>query len=275
MKKYKIAKLTILFSLIFKVIPLYSQGEIASSPLGPGLGNVQRELGIHFGIGPSWQTGELFSSCDCPNFLGGSKLNYAFGLIYNQDLDGAFAFGGEISFWHLSNEASYQQIEIVLLQDQASQIFPTPILFRQQIKMHISYFSLEPFFEFRPFDFLFLRFGGRLGFPFNSSIEHTKTLLKKTVQLDNGEIIDLSFNNGLQNVLLEKGNIESLTSPFVSLQPEIGFNFHITGNIFVSISYLQGIPLNNTLTRGKDFKMNYWQIVFDIRYAITMRRFFD
>lgn len=275
MKNNKLVKLTVFFSFILKVIPLFSQRDVAPSPLGPGLGIQQRELGIYFGIGPSWQTGEFYASCDCPTFLGGSKLNFSLGLIYKQDLVEIFAFGGKISFWNLSNQSSYQQKEIVLLKDQTNQVYPTPILFRQQLAMNISYFSLDPFFEFRPFVFLFLRIGGHFAFPFASSIEHTKILLQKTALLENGDVIDLSFGNGMQNVSLENGKIWTLTSPFVSLEPEVGFDFHLTGNIFGSIGYLQGIPLNITATRGNKFKMNYWQIIIEIRYAITMRRFLD
>lgn len=275
MKNYKLVKLIIFYSLTFQGISLYSQRDIAPSPLGPGTGLIQRELGIYFGIGPSWQTGEFYASCDCPNFLGGSKLNFEFGLIYKQDLDEIFIFGGKISFWYLANQSSYQQKETVLLKDQADRVYPTPILFRQQLKMNISYFSFDPFFEYRPFVFLFLRFGVRFAFPFASSIEHTKILLQRTALLENGDFIDLSFGNGLQDVSLENGEIETLTSPFISLQPAIGFDFPLTGNIFGSIGYLQGIPLNTTTTRGNKFKMNYWQIVIEIRYAITMRRFLD
>lgn len=275
MKTLKLVKFISFFSLILQVTSLHSQKEIAPSPLGPGIGSILRELGIYFGIGPSWQSGEFFASCDCPNFVDGSKLNFALGLIYKQNLDEMFAFGGKVSFWYLSNQSSYQQKETVLLKDQTNQVYPTPILFRQQLKMRIFYFSFAPFLEYRPFPYLFLRFGGRFAFPFSSDIEHTKILLQKTAQLGNGFVIDLSFVNGLQNVSLESGILESLTSPFVSLQPAVGFDFYLTGNFFGSIGYLHGIPLNTTAARGNKFKMNYWQITIEIRYAITMRRFLD
>lgn len=273
MKNFKLTKLIVSFSLFFLIQPLFSQIDISPSPLGPGIGEIQRELGIFFGLGASWQTGEIFASCDCPAFSGGGKSNYSFGLIYQQDIASNFSFGAKTSLWVLSNYASYNQKEPIELTSQSGEVFLVQILFGQRLNLDISYLTFEPFLAYRPFPFMYLRIGGRTALPLSSKILHTKGLLQKTVRLDNGEVIDLTLKSGNQSIELENGKLQSLVSPYFSLQPELGFNIHLGGNIFASIGFLQGIPLNKTATRGNNFKMYFWQILIDIRYAITMRSF--
>lgn len=273
MEKFKLIKLLIFLCLVFNYTSLFSQKETESSPLGPGLGQTQRELGIYFGLGPSWQAGEFYATCNCPSFIGGSKFNYSFGVVYQQDFFYKFTFGSKLSFWYLSNAAKYQQRELIPLINSNNQTFLVPILFQQSLKMGVLYFNYEPFISFQPFSFLYFRIGTSLAFPFGSEITHTKELIQKTARLENGEIINLTLVDGKNSIILEKGKINSLKSPFISLEPEFGFNFHIDNNFFISFGFVQSIPLNEMATRGQNFKMFFWQMFFEVRYAITMRSF--
>lgn len=279
MKIGKITNLSIFLTSFFAFFAVvcfaYAQREEAPSPLGPGAPKTQREIGILVGLGPTWQSGEFFPSCDCPNFTDGGKINLFGGLLYQQDFTSFFQWGGILGYQLLSSTASFQQKELVpFISESGRDTFNASVNFRQQAKTSFNYISLIPFINLTPFDFAFFRIGVNIAFPISSNILHTKELLDKTVRLENGEIVTLYLpGTNSTTATIEDGNIENLTSPSISLLPSVGFLFNLGINVFAGLSYTQGISLTTNTGRGKNYRLNYWLISLELRVALQLRKF--
>ncbi len=279
MKIDKITNLSIFlisFSVFFVVVYFaYAQREEAPSPLGPGAAKTQREIGILVGLGPTWQSGEFFPSCDCPNFTDGGKINFFAGLLYQQDFTSFFQWGGILGYQLLSSTASFQQKELVpFISESGRDTFDASVNFRQQAKTSFNYISLIPFINLTPFDFAFFRLGIDVAFPISSAVLHTKELLDRTVRLENGEIVKLYLPGTNSTIAtVEDGKIENATSPSISLLPSVGFLFNLGTNVFAGLSYTQGIPLTTNTNRGKNYRLSYWLISLELRIALQLRKF--
>lgn len=279
MKIDKITNLSIFFTSFFAlfVVPCfaYAQREETSSPLGPGLARTQREVGILVGLGPSWQSGEFFPNCNCPNFTDGGKINFFTGFLYQQDFTPFLQWGGILGYQLLSSTASFQQKELVpFISESGKDTFNAFVNFRQQAKTSFNYISLTPFVNLTPFEFAFFRLGINIAFPISAGILHMKELLDRTVRLENGEIVKLYLPGTNSTIAtIEDGKIENLTSPFISLVPSVGFLFNLGVNVFAGLTYTQGIPLTTNTSRGKDFQLNYWLLMLELRVALQSRKF--
>lgn len=279
MKIGKITNLSIFlisfFAFFFVACFAYAQQEEAPSPLGPGLARTQREIGILVGLGPTWQSGEFFPSCNCPNFTDGGKINFFAGFLYQQDFTSSLQWGGILGYQLLSNTASFQQKELIqFISESGRDTFSAPVNFRQKAQTSFNYISLTPFVNLSLFDFAFFRLGINVAFPISSTVLHTKELLDKTVRLENGEIVKLYLPGTNSTIAtIEDGKIENPTSPFISLVPSVGFLFNLGTNVFAGLTYTHGIPLSTNANRGKDFRLNYWLISIELRIALQLRKF--
>jgi len=271
---YKISKLIIFLSIIIPNILTYSQEE-TPSPLGPGKGHKQNEIGISFGLGPIWQNGEFYSSCDCPSFKDGSGIVFTPGIIFQRDITNCIQWGGllGLSFQHI--KSSYKERENLIFNGQNGEIFTdVPVLFREQIDLSFNQIELMPFLQIYPADFIYFKLGLRAGIPFSTSVKHIKELLDEQIRLDNGETVHLSIGNG-KEATIEDGKVDKVNSFLLSVVPALGFNFRLTGTLFMGVTYSFYVPLNNYSERGKDFKLSYWQVAIDLRYALSLRKWIE
>lgn len=275
MKMYKISNLIIFLGLVIPFFNLLSQIEEQPSPLGPGKGRKQSEIGLSIGVGPNWQSGEFFATCDCPSFKDGSGFVFSPNLFYQRDITDVFQWGAMLGLTFQNTTSSYKERELLTFENQTGEKFTNvPVLFREQMDLKFNQLNFMPYITFSPFEFAFLRLGVQTGLPLVASSKHTKELLENRVRLDNGETIALTIGNGNQ-VVLEDGKIDNVSSLTFSLVPALGFNFSISGNVFLGITYSFYIPLNNYSERGKDFKLNYWLISLDLKYALVLRKWIN
>ncbi len=264
-------KLIIFFSLIIFSIDCFAQVESTPSPLGPARAPLQTELGLVFGVGPSWQTGKLFASCNCPDFEKGNGSVIFLGVDFRKDLFNPIQWGTLLGLTLIGNNASFQQRELLTFRASNNEIFKdVPVLFRQKAKLSFSQINLIPYFSIMPWDFLYFRIGLNLDFRLNSSIKHTKELLQRTVRLENGELIELSLENSDQ-VTIEEGTLPQTSFLLYSLYSGLGFSFRLGINIFGDVSFCYNLPFNNVSNRGDNFKLNYWILMFNIKYALKLR----
>ncbi|MGB9851991.1 MAG: hypothetical protein ACPLPX_03890 [Candidatus Kapaibacteriota bacterium] len=269
---YKISKLIIFLSLFIQFLSLYSQQEEIPSPLGPGIGKKQSEIGIAIGFGPNWQSGEFYASCNCPSFKEGAGSVFSLIFFYQRDLTSIFQWGASLNFSFITSSSAYKERELLIFTSQNGTTYVNiPVLFREQMDLNFTLLNVMPYLSFSPFDFAYLRLGVQAGFPISKKVKHTKELIENKVRLDNGETIVITIGNNEQYIL-EDGVLAQTKTSILSAVPALGFNFHLTGNIFMGISYALYFPLNNWVERGKDFKLNYWLLSFDLRYALTLRK---
>lgn len=274
----KVSKLIILFlflSFIFLQFPLFSQLEEQPSPLGPGKGRKQTEIGLSLGFGPTWQNGELYASCDCPSFKDGSGFVFTPGILYEKDITSFFHYGLFLGLTFQNANASYKERELLNFKSQTGEVFVNvPVLFREKVDINFNQIYFLPFLSLVGFDLLDFKIGIRIGIPFSTSIKHTKELLEEKVRLNNGETIDVSIGNSNQ-VVLEDGKLEKANSVLFSFIPSIGLRFRLTGNLFSGINFSYVFPLNNYSERGNNFRLNYWLLSVDFRYALVLRKWFE
>ncbi len=272
----KVSNLIIFLCLFLPSLTIFSQGvEEQPSPLGPGKSRKQTELGIFAGLGPNWQTGELFASCDCPSFRDGSGLAFGLGLLFQKDLTSFLQWGGVVGLSLLSNTSSYKERELLAFESQTGEKFyNVPVLFRQKTQVGFSNFDLMPFLNFNLWDFSFIRVGIKASLPFYTHIIHKKELLDRSVRLENGEKIDISIGNG-NVVKLEDGVVERVNSILFSFAPAIGFSFHLTGNIFFGFAFTYQLPLNSYSERGRNYRWHSWLFSLELKYALVLRRWLE
>lgn len=271
----KTSKLSIFLIFLCFQTRLVAQVEEQPSPLGPGKGKKQTEIGVSLGIGPLWQSGEFFASCDCPSFKDGSGFVFTPGIVFKRDFSDFFLWGIFFGFTFQSATSSYQEKELVDFKSQTGEIFKNiPVLFRERADFLFNQLEFMPFVSYSLLDFAEFRLGFRAGIPFSTNVKHNKELLENRIRLDNGEVIQVTIGNS-DVVTLENGKIEKVNSILLSLVPGAGFNFRLTGNFFVGLNLAYYLPLNNYSERGKDYKLNYWLVSFDLRYALVLRKWLN
>ncbi|MCX7879393.1 MAG: hypothetical protein N2517_01900 [Ignavibacteria bacterium] len=265
------SKLIIFLCFILSSVNTYSQIEDIPSPLGPGKGPKQTELGITFGFGTNWQTGEFIASCECPNFRKGIGNITSFGIIFQRDLNRYFQIGGTLQTTLLNNTASYKQRELLSFTSQTGEKFSNvPVLFRQKLEINFNFLIFSPFINFAPLEFLHFRLGPAVSIPLTTKLVHSKELLQKTVRLENGELVELSLENSNQAVI-ENGKVPLQENFLIGLIYSIVGNFHIYQNFFGGVNLSFYHPLTNYTNRGIDYKLNSWTISLELRYALQMR----
>ncbi|MCX7908269.1 MAG: hypothetical protein N2560_01960 [Ignavibacteria bacterium] len=268
----KISKIIIFLCLLFSPFEAFTQIEEQPSPLGPGRGRKQSEVGFFVGIGPNWQSGEFFASCNCPNFKDGNGLVLSTGIIYQRDFSSLLQWGVASGLSFQNATSSYKERELLTFESQSGDIFTNiPVLFRQKSIFDFSFIELMPYLVFSPFEFINFGLGLKGGIPFHTHIKHTKELLDNRIRLDNGETIELSISN--PNI--EEGKIERVNSIIFYLVPSIRVYFRLTGNIFTGLSFSYHLPLNNFSERGRNFRLNHWLVSLDIRYALQLRKWLN
>lgn len=269
----KVSNLIIFLCLFLPLITLFSQSlEEQPSPLGPGKSRKQTELGIFFGLGPDWQNGELFASCDCPSFKNGSGIAFSSGLLFQKDFTSFLQWGGIVGFSFVNTTSSYQERELLVFESQTGEKFYNiPVLFRQKAEISFSNFDFMPFLNLYLWEISFIRLGLKATLPFSTHIRHTKELLEKSVRLENGETISITIGNG-DVANLEEGNLEQVNSVLFSFVPAVGLNLHLTGNLFLGFAFSYQLPLNNYAERGMNYKLHSWLLSLELKYAIVMRK---
>jgi hypothetical protein len=246
-----------------------------ASPLNPEEYPFDNEIGIVFGIGGNIQSGIFTSSCDC-DFENGTKFGYTLGALYEYEIFQTFELGAAALFDYRGVESEYQEIENVPVTSQQSGLSErVNVLFTNQGEADLTYFSLVPYVKWNPFRFMFVRLGFNVAFPISSNIKHTKILETKTVRLSTGEIAPIVLPDGDGNQqIIQDEEMPEVNSPYLSLDPAIGFTFFFSDKVSFSPVFQYSMPLSNVAEIGSNFKVSTWRILLEFKYSLTDYTYF-
>lgn len=267
------------FHIIIKIIILIfclnakSFAQDIATPLVPEEMPTQREIGGIFTFGQNYQSGNFKSPCNCPEFSDGVKFGYSFGPTYMQDLTRTLQWGGAILLDFRGFKSTYQIWEQLQATSEATGRTETAnVLFRQSADVNLTYLGIQPFLNYSPSPYFFIRLGATASFLLSSKLNHTKELLTNSVRFSNGEVVTVKLADSKTNVQeIYNGEFPDASSFIFDLNPMIGFNMKLGENIFLSPGFIYVIPLTSVSTVESDLKSNTWRLFLEFRIALTMR----
>ncbi|MFC2131738.1 hypothetical protein ACFLSQ_09910 [Bacteroidota bacterium] len=248
-----------------------------STPLEPQSPPKQTELGLLFGLGNNFQTGIYQPYCDECQFEDGNKLGFSAGLVFLRDFNKTFQWGASLTYNSRSTRSSYivnEMVQILIDPKDPNKYEERPIPFRNIGEIDVGELSLQPFFQWSPVQFAFIRLGFGASIITNANFLHTKELLKFKDTLTTGEIVDITIDGDDPNQkVVEDREMPGINTFQMSLEPAIGFNFEISPQIYLSPLFQYSIPLTKLSNIQKDFNINKWRITIELRFAIKIREF--
>lgn len=271
MQILKNINLTFFLVLIITTAKLLSQD--FATPLDPEKMRNQKEVGILFGLGQNFMSGNFRTECDCPEFINGTKFGYSIGAIYEMDFASRFMWGAALIFSNRDIYSEYQIIEDVRLQSVITGKLETaPIKFKHKANADFSYLTLMPYIKWNLTNFMFVRLGVSGSFVLNNKIKHEKELLQKTARLSSGEIVSIKIDSENEfSTIVEDGDFPQTNSFQISLDPMLGFNIPIEENLFLSPVFQYSLPLSNISEKGENFKVSGWRFILELRLALNLR----
>jgi hypothetical protein len=271
MQILKKSNLTFFLVLIITTTKLLSQD--FATPLDPEKMRNQKEIGLLFGLGQNFMSGNFRTECDCPEFINGTKFGYTIGALYEMDFTPRFMWGAALIYTNRDIYSEYQIIEDVQLQSIITgKPESAPIKFKQKANADFSYLTLMPYIKWNLAEFMFIKLGFSGSFVLNNKIKHEKELIQKTARLSSGEIVSIKLDseNGISTII-EEGDFPQTNSFQISLDPMLGFNIALEENLFLSPVLQYSLPLSNISERGENFKIGAWRFLLELRLAFNLR----
>lgn len=236
-----------------------------SSPISAVKVSKPNYFGIFTGLGQNIQSGDLYVDCPSAVFSGGAKFGFNVGVLFEHFFSEKFAVGVAGEYNSLGIDASFGEIEPVAVSYQQNGETITEnanIQFENEVNTSIHNISIMPYAKYNPFKFMFLRGGFSIGSNISTNLKHTKTVSQSTVRLSNGEIAALKVSGSGE---LQNSEITELNSPSMYFVPALGFDIPLSRRFIFSPVFEYGIPLSNLTDWGKDCKVGYWRIIFELR----------
>lgn len=249
-----------------------------SSPLEPEDNPKTDQIGLMFGLGQNFQSGSYLVQCDDCIFEGGVGFGTSIGLIYNKNINDNFKFGVMGLYENMGIESSFTEFEPVQFQNAREQMESIDIEFRHDAVADFNYFTAIPFIAWTPTDWFFIRLGPSFSFVTSSTIEHTKILEQKIVELSTGETATawLVDDNGNRlpndNQVVEDGEFTEAESLVIGLNPNIGFNIPLSKQWDLAFSYMHNIPFTEVSSFGDNFRINSWRIFTELRFHLFKQK---
>lgn len=270
----KILFLSIYLILVTTSI-VYSQK--ISTPLEPASPPKQFELGILLGLGGNNQSGDYipgkyFDKCNNCNFTSGSGFGSSLGIVAHRDIIAELQWGASLSIVFSDIKSEFQEIEIVPIQMLDNKFDYRPIPFKNTADFEFSFLEFTPFMLYSPINFFFVKVGFTTALLVNSHIKQSKELLKFKDTLSSGEIVDLYLDSENPFVkVVDDRDIPQTNSFQMFLKPALGFNFKFSERFLANPYFEYSIPLSKISNLQDTFKIGYWRIILEFKYAITLR----
>ena len=257
----------------FLLYPAYSQ-KIAT-PLDPRIDPLGKDVGIIFGFGSNFQSGEFHVNCQDCIFDNANGFGFRIGALYQQEFTRDLWFGIMGLYENFTMNASFREKELIEFTLQNSnETELVPVLFRHTAETKFGYLTGMPYLMWMPSDFFFLRFGLSGSFVLSSKLIHTQEALDKSVILSSGDTAYVHFGTGKSNsVVVEEGDFPQINTFQLGLNPSVGFNFRLSEIIHLAPSFQYTIPLSVLSNKGNGFKMNYWRFLLELRLSLETDKY--
>ncbi len=243
------------------------------TPLEPQAPPKQTEIGLIFGLGNNFQSGIYYPKCEVCEFEDAQGLGFTVGGIFIRDIKPYLQYGATLTFNSLSANSSYQETDSVpILINPPDDYENRAIPFRKSAEFGIGMLEFNPFLQWSPQKYFFLRLGFSASVYTDYNYKQTMELLKLTDTLSTGEIVDYQIDHDNPRLKTVEDNDIPGINPFrFSLEPCFGFTFEISNQIIFNPSFSYSIPLTQISSIQKDFNINKWRILLELRLAIKLR----
>jgi len=257
----------IVLLLCLNVMDIYSQA--LSNPLDPIPYDLNKDfVGIFAGPGLNFQSGSYNVQCTSCEFSSGNGFGYTVGLLYESSLSVDFLLGAMVYYDYIGINSEY------LLVSSRPYISPATgetelinIAFNQSAEASFATLSFAPYIKLYLFGKFYFRLGGAVGMPIQYNIIHNEKLAQRTAITKDGTVVEIEQ---LENSELENGEFPEVNSPIISILPALGFDFFHKDKLYGGLTFQQNIPLTPVSNFGKDFMINSWRVLFELRYDITV-----
>ncbi len=244
-----------------------------SSPLKPEASPKQMEAGLLFGLGQNIQDGIYYPRCEECQFENGDGFGLTFGLVFLRDFNKYLQWGSSVYYESKNISTSYKITEMVPVKLGNGDIDNRVIPFRNIGDLSFGFLTFQPFIQFSPYEFVYLRIGLSSSLIASSNITHTKELLKFRDTLSSGEIVSLKIDDkNPKSKILENRDIPDLNLFDFSVQPMLGFNINLSPQFYLSPYFQYSIPLTDISNSQKDFRIFSWRIMLELRMALQLRQ---
>jgi hypothetical protein len=129
-----------------------------------------------------------------------------------------------------------------------------------------------PYLKWYFADVFFIKAGFEASYVFSSNVAHTQKFQQQTVKLSNGEIGILKDMNGElisdKNYTLCDETYPEASGFRFGVRPMIGFDIQIDRSLAITPIFQYNIPLTNVSSEGKDFRINSWSIIIELRHTL-------
>lgn len=267
-------KLFLIVNITFFILhPAYSQK--ISTPLDPRVEPLGKDVGIIFGIGDNFQSGEFRVNCQECLFDNANGLGFTLGALYQQEFTRDLWFGFMALYEGTTMQASFKEKELLEFTLQNStETEMVPVLFRHTADTKFGYLTGIPYIMWTPTDFFFVRLGLSASFVLDAKIKHTQEALDKIVFLSNGDTAYVHFGPGRGNsVVVEDGDFPEIKSFQLGLSPSVGFNLKLSEIFHLAPSFQYTIPLGILSDKGNGFKVNYWRLLLELRLSLETDKY--
>ncbi len=267
MSTYRIIP-AIAFMLLFFYSVLPAQKK--ATPLKPGEKSrpTFKEIGLTAGMGVNFQTGMFFidQPCFCEQY-DGSGFGYSLGLVYEQDINAYFRFGALGLINGNSINSSFIETESVDIMGGQERV---NLDFRRSADAGFINFTFIPYIAWNPTQVFFVRLGFAGSFPLSATLYQTKELLTKTARLSDGSIVNVNLTGENKDfAVINDKKFDEVNSFQMAINPMAGFNISLSKRLLLSPYFMYSIPLNEVSTKGDNFRIHSWRIMFDLRWSLV------
>jgi hypothetical protein len=254
--------------LVITNLTLFSQtqAQIKDNPLEPFRELQLRDyIGVQIGFGQNWQVGEYAPECEDCIFKGGVGNGFDMGIFYEKELFRNFYGGLQLNYHTRNIESKFIENEKVAFETVSSIFYDSiPMNIEHTGQFSHSYFGLNPFVYYNPFEFFSVRAGLNILFPMSSNFSHTLNPTQRTITLLNGE----TGRPTSANKTVEDGEIKNLTSPLLGLDLQIGIPIRIRKKSVLSPTFGYNFGLGQ-ITSTNTYSSNSWRILLEFKYNIN------